>query len=208
MLAERARAAGIPVHAAAATLRRPQAARLLRRLLRARRFDVIHANEAHALTATWMAGAHRHAPVVVSRRVAFRLDASRLARARYRAARCIVAISNFVAKSVVDSGLPASAVRVVYDGVELPPPATGQSRALARQRLQLPAVDPLLGCVGYLLPEKGQESLLRAAFRMKSVPAFLIAACCWLAAMAPAVPAWSGWRTSSAFVLRCSLPVT
>jgi glycosyltransferase involved in cell wall biosynthesis len=162
MLAERAGAAGIPVHAAAATLRRPQAARLLRRLLRDRRFDVIHANEAHALTATWMAGAHRHAPVVVSRRVAFRLDASRLARARYRAARCIVAISNFVAKSVVDSGLPASAVRVVYDGVELPPPATGQSRALARQRLHLPAVDPLLGCVGYLLSEKGQESLLRA----------------------------------------------
>lgn len=162
MLAERAGAAGVAVHAAAATLRRPQAARLLRRLMRERCFDIVHANEAHALTAAWIAGAHRHSSVVVSRRVAFRLDAGRLARARYRAARCIVAISNFVAKCVVDSGLPANAVRVVYDGVELPPPATSQSRVRARQRLQLAAADPLLGCVGYLLPEKGQESLLRA----------------------------------------------
>jgi glycosyltransferase involved in cell wall biosynthesis len=162
VLAERARAAGIPVHLSAATFRRPQAARLLRRLLRERRFDVVHANEAHALTAAWLAGAHRLASVIVSRRVAFRLDRGQLARARYRAARRVLAISNFVAKSVVDSGLPASVVRVVYDGVELPPPAAADSRARARQRLRLAADDPLLGCVGYLLPEKGQESLLRA----------------------------------------------
>ena len=162
VLAERARAAGIPVHLSAAAFRRPQAARLMRRLFRERRFDVVHANEAHALTAAWLAGAHRQAPLVVSRRVAFRLDPSQLALARYRAARRILAISRFVAESVVHSGLPANVVRVVYDGVELPPPAASDVRARARQRLRLAADEPLLGCVGYLLPEKGQESLLRA----------------------------------------------
>jgi glycosyltransferase involved in cell wall biosynthesis len=162
VLAERARAAGIPVHVAAATFHRPQAAWVLRRMLRERRFEIIHANEAHALTAAWLAGAHRRAPVVVSRRVAFPLGAGQLARARYRAARRVLAISNFVAKSVVDSGVPASVVSVVYDGVELPPPAAVDSRMRARQRLRLAANDPLIGCVGYLLPEKGQESLLRA----------------------------------------------
>ena len=162
VLAERARVAGIPVHVAAATFRRPQAAWVLRRILRERRFEIIHANEAHALTAAWLAGAHRRAPVVVSRRVAFPLGAGQLARARYRAARRVLAISNFVAKSVVDSGVPASVVSVVYDGVELPPPAAVDSRTRARQRLRLAANDPLIGCVGYLLPEKGQESLLRA----------------------------------------------
>ena len=178
VLAERARAAGIPVHLSAATFRRPQAARLLRRVLRERQFDIIHANEAHALTAAWLAGAHRRAPLVVSRRVAFRLDGSQLARARYRAARCVLAISNFVAKSVVDSGLPADVVRVVYDGVELPPPALPDLCARARQRLGLSADDPLLGCVGYLLPEKGQESLLRAlpAIRASVPPCRLLLA--------------------------------
>jgi len=161
-LAERARAAGIPVHTAAATLRRLGAARLVRRLLREGPFDVIHANEAHALTAAWLAGAHRQAPVVVSRRVAFPLNASRLARARYQAAWRVLAISRFVAQSVVDSGLPAGVVRVVYDGVEVPPLPTPESRRLARQRWGTAPGELLLGCVGYLLPEKGQESLLRA----------------------------------------------
>ena len=161
-LAERAQAAGIPVHTAAANFRRLGAARLLRRLLRERRFDVVHANEAHALTAAWLAGAHRQAPVVVSRRVAFPLHASRLARARYQSARCVLAISRFVAKSVVDSGLPAGVISVVYDGVAVPPPCSPESRRRACERWGIAPGEPLLGCVGYLLPEKGQESLLRA----------------------------------------------
>lgn len=161
-LAERAQAAGIPVHTAAANFRRLGAARLLRRLLRERRFDVVHANEAHALTAAWLAGAHRQAPVVVSRRVAFPLHANRLARARYQSARCVLAISRFVAKSVVDSGLPAGVISVVYDGVAVPPPCSPESRRRACERWGIAPGEPLLGCVGYLLPEKGQESLLRA----------------------------------------------
>jgi len=161
-LAERTCAAGISTHTTSAALGRLGAARLLRRLLRGRGFDVVHANEAHALTAAWLAGAHRRAPVVVSRRVAFPLNANRLARARYQTARRVLAISRFVAQSVVDSGLPAGVVRVVYDGVEVPPLPTPESRRRARERWGTPAGDPLLGCVGYLLPEKGQESLLRA----------------------------------------------
>ncbi len=161
-LAERARAAGLPVYTAAATFRRVSAARLTRNLLRKLHFDVIHANEAHALTAAWMAGAHRQAPLVVSRRVAFPLNASRLARARYHAARRVLAVSHFVARSVADSGLPAGVVRVVYDGVEAPPPLTPESRQRARGRWGISEAEPLLGCVGYLLPEKGQETLLRA----------------------------------------------
>jgi glycosyltransferase involved in cell wall biosynthesis len=161
-LAERARAAGIRVHTAAATLGRLGAAGLIRRLLREHRFEILHANEAHALTAVWLAGAHRQARVVVSRRVVFPLKGSRLARARYRAARRILAISRFVAQRVEDSGLPAGVVRVVYDGVELPPALTPEARHRARQRWKTAPDEPLLGCVGYLLPGKGQESLLRA----------------------------------------------
>lgn len=161
-LAERAKAAGIAVHEAPTSGRRLGAALRLRRLLREKRFDVLHANEPHALTACWLTGAHRGIPVAAARRVAYPIGRSPIARARYLAARRIIAVSEFVARSVADSGLPSSAIRVVYDGVNLPPLATGDSRQRARERWGVTGDGPLIGCVGYLLPEKGQEFLLRA----------------------------------------------
>jgi glycosyltransferase involved in cell wall biosynthesis len=161
-LAERAKAAGMAVHEAPASGRRLGAALRLRRLLRKTRFDVLHANEPHALTACWLAGAHRRIPLVAARRVAYPIATSPIARARYLAARRIIAVSEFVARSVANSGLPPSAIRVVYDGVNVPPLATDDSRRQARQRWSMTGDGPLIGCVGYLLPEKGQEFLLRA----------------------------------------------
>src|SRR5574337_980624 len=67
-LALRAAAEGIPVHGVGERAARLGAALLLRRLLRRRKFDVLHANEPHALTAAWLAGAHRRLALVVSRR--------------------------------------------------------------------------------------------------------------------------------------------
>jgi glycosyltransferase involved in cell wall biosynthesis len=144
-LAARAAAAGVRVHAAGRAL----APLAIWRLLRAGGFDIVHAHEAHALTAAWLAGAARRSRLVASRRVAYPLARHPLARARYRAAR-IVAVSNFVRESVVASGVPGERVDVVYDGVELP--ATPTARGGARR----------LGMVGYLLPEKGQELAIRA----------------------------------------------
>jgi glycosyltransferase involved in cell wall biosynthesis len=74
----------------------------------------------------------------------------------------VLAVSQFVARSVVESGLSADVVRVVYDGVEVPSLPTSESRERARQRWGTKGGEPLIGCVGYLLPGKGQESLLRS----------------------------------------------
>lgn len=144
-LAGHAQAAGVRVHAVGRT----GAPLAIRKLLRNARFDLVHAHDAHGLTAAWLAGAARRSRLVASRRVAYPLARNSLARARYRAAR-IVAVSNFVRDSVVESGLPAGQVDVVYDGVELPPPTPTRSPAR------------LLGSVGYLLPEKGHELPVRA----------------------------------------------
>ncbi|HXN45319.1 MAG TPA: glycosyltransferase family 4 protein [Bryobacteraceae bacterium] len=135
-LAVRALAAGVKVHP-------------LWHLLHAEPYALVHCHDAHGLTAAWAAGAARQSRLVASRRVAYPLARNPLAKARYRAAR-IVAVSNFVRASVIASGVPAAQVDVVYDGVELPelaPPPSASRR---------------LGCVGYLLPEKGQELLIRA----------------------------------------------
>jgi L-malate glycosyltransferase len=161
-LARRAAQAGIQVHEVGTRAKRWRAALLLRKLLSENKFDVVHANEPHALTAAWFAGAHKRVPVVASRRVAYPLQANAIARNRYWATSRILAVSRFVAASVVGSGIPADKVEVVYEGVEVPSIPTPQARERARQRWDVAANERLLGCVGYLLPEKGQESVLRA----------------------------------------------
>ena len=160
-LAARARAEGIPTYTVSGRAARWRAARLLRRLLAEHRFDVVHANEPHALTAAWLAGAHRRIPLVASRRIALPLQQNFISLARYRAARRIVAISRFVAESVIASGLPRERVEVVYDGVEMPAPPSPEARRQARHLWGAAENEILLGCVGYLLPEKGQDFLIR-----------------------------------------------
>jgi glycosyltransferase involved in cell wall biosynthesis len=86
--------------------------------------------------------------------------------ARYRAITRIIAISQFVARSVEDSGIDPARIAVVYDGVAVPPPVTTdereRARNVARARWGVGEGDRLLGCVSHLSPEKGQEVLLRA----------------------------------------------
>jgi glycosyltransferase involved in cell wall biosynthesis len=100
--------------------------------------------------------------MVVSRRVAYPLGTGWPARARYRAAACVFAISRFVAQSLSASGLDPDRVRLLHEGVELPRLTSQEERRQARARWGVAEDESLLGCVGYLLPEKGQETLLRA----------------------------------------------
>jgi glycosyltransferase involved in cell wall biosynthesis len=161
-LARRAEAASVLVHTVGTTARRIAAAYLLRGLLLKQNYDLLHANEPHALTAVWLAGGHPKVPVVFSRRVAYPLGRSRLARKRYEKVDRMIAISDFVAKSVVDSGIPPEKMAIVHEGVEVPPLAFPEARKSARQRWGIAEAEMLVGCVGYLLPEKGHEFALRA----------------------------------------------
>jgi glycosyltransferase involved in cell wall biosynthesis len=134
-LGERARAVGVMVHEVGGRL---SAGLLLRRI---GAFDVVHCHDAHSLTAAWLAGVKP----VVSRRVAYPIS-----RRRYLRTKRIIAVSQFVKRSVVACGIPDEQVDVVCDGVTIP-----DKPALVGPGL-------LLGCVGWLLPEKGQELLIRA----------------------------------------------
>lgn len=161
-LARRGRAVGIPVHEVSRAFAGAAAAPALRRLLADGRFSVLHANEPHALTAAWLARAHRSVSVFASRRVAYPLRNERLALARYRAATKIIAISQFVREQAAASGLPREKFCVIYEGEDVPPEVTPAERAAARERWKIPAEAPLLGCVSVLAPDKGQEELIRA----------------------------------------------
>ena len=161
-LAERAQTAGIPVHYVSRGLFRLPAALRIRQLISTRRFDCIHANEAHAVSAAWLARAHKHLPFVISRRVGYPIGKSRIARARYQAASRIVANSQWVADQAASSGAPREKITVIYEGAEIPPRFTPEQRQKARARWRISPDTPLLGCVGVLLPDKGQDWLIRA----------------------------------------------
>jgi glycosyltransferase involved in cell wall biosynthesis len=166
-LGERAREGGVNVHFVSRGLFRVPAALKIRELVRGGGFDLVHANEAHAVSAVWLAGAHKHIPFLISRRVGYPIGKSRVSRARYEVATRIIANSNWVAEQAGNSGAPRDKLTVVYEGAEIPPLFTEAQRSAARSRWGISGDSPLLGCVGVLLPDKGQEWLIRALAELK-----------------------------------------
>ncbi len=71
-------------------------------------------------------------------------------------------ISEWVAGILAKSGIPQEQMTVVYEGVEVSRLPSPQIRHAARARWGITDESPLIGCVGVLLPDKGQDSLIRA----------------------------------------------
>jgi L-malate glycosyltransferase len=161
-LGERAAKAGTRVHTISRGMLRLPAAMKIRKLLAEGRFDLIHPNESHALTAAWLARAHSRVPMIISRRVGYPLGKSAVARARFLAAQRIIANSNWVAEQARASGAPLEKIAVVYEGVEIPALPTAELRQRARNGWGVSPDQILLGCVGVFLPDKGQEWIIRA----------------------------------------------
>jgi glycosyltransferase involved in cell wall biosynthesis len=166
-IASRAQAAGIRVHAVSDRARRIGAAGRLRQLIRGTRFDLVHANEAHALTAAWLARAHSHVPLVAARRVVFPLSRSPISLARYRAAARIVAISQAVRSELLAAGLDAKRIEVVPDGVEIPEPISPEARLHARERWGFRTDEVVIVNAGALSAEKGHALLIEAFARLQ-----------------------------------------
>src|ERR1700744_2384517 len=172
-LGERAAARGVTVHTVPRRTTRISAALKIHELLKStnpdpevnvddRKFALVHANEAHAVPSAWLARAHRRVPLVISRRVGFPLKEDNFARSRSPAATRIFPISEWVAGILVKSGIPQDRMTVVYEGVEISRLPSPQIRHAARARWGVTDESPLIGCVGVLLPDKGQDSLVRA----------------------------------------------
>jgi glycosyltransferase involved in cell wall biosynthesis len=162
VLGHRAAKAGICVHHVSRGMLRLPAAGKIGKLLNEERFDLVHVNESHALTAAWLARAHRRVPLIVSRRVGYPLGQSRLAKARYFAAQKIIANSQWVAERAAGSGAPKEKITVVYEGVGIPGLPTAEEKRNARERWGITPDQILIGCVGVLSPDKGQEWVIRA----------------------------------------------
>ena len=97
----------------------------MRSLLAASRgADLIHAHDARAHTL----GCLFLKPLIVSRRVAFPIRRGLLSRWKYRRASHFIAVSEFVRRMLLASGVDAARISVVHDGVPIPPPAGSAHR--------------------------------------------------------------------------------
>lgn len=166
-LARRAAALGIRVHTVGRPFRRGKMALLLRRVVRTQTVDLIHINEPHSLTAAWLAGIHKIRPLVISRRVGYPLQTNPFSLRRFRAASRIIANSQWVAKQLAAAGIPSKRVEVVHEGVKIPAIFSMATIQSARRHWNIEKSTMLLGCVGALLPDKGQEWLIRTLAKLR-----------------------------------------
>lgn len=83
--------------------------------------DIIHAHDARSHS---YAAALARAPLVVSRRVAFPVKTAWTSRWKYRQPALFLAVSRYVAGKLLEAGVPANKIEVVYDGVQPMAPST------------------------------------------------------------------------------------
>src|SRR6267143_741137 len=161
-LANRASESEITVHQVPRLGLRGWAARAVRGLIARRRFELVHLNEPHALTAAWLARAHRRVPLLLSRRIGFPLQRNAVSQARYGAVERFIANSKNVAQSLIDSDIAAERISIVNEGVEIFPLRTPEQRSSARKHWGVREGEFLFGCVSVFVPEKGQRHLIEA----------------------------------------------
>ncbi len=80
--------------------------------------DLAHAHDARSHT---LAACLARLPLLASRRVAFPIGRGWLSRWKYRQAAHYIAVSEFVKRGMIGSGIPAEKISVVHDGVPLLP---------------------------------------------------------------------------------------
>lgn len=80
--------------------------------------ELVHCHDAHAHTFAWLAS---RAPFVVSRRVTFSIKNTWFSAQKYASARLFLCVSKAVAEVLRAAGVPEKRLRVVYDGVDVPP---------------------------------------------------------------------------------------
>jgi L-malate glycosyltransferase len=171
-LAERvAQLGGIAVRRVPKIGMRMWGALAIRKLMQEKKFDLLHLNEPHALTAAWLAKAQRALPMVLSRRIGFPLKKTWIAEARYGALSKFLANCKDVEQSLVRSGVAPERIAIVNEGVELPPKTLLIEREKARAKWGIKKEEFLFGCVGVFVPEKGQRHLIGAvAILQKQFP--------------------------------------
>ena len=128
--------------------------------------DVIHAQTSDAHTHAWLARRLiSHAPpLVVSRRVAFRVRSDVLSLLKYRTGVArYIPISTAAAASLDDVGVPAADMTIIPSGIDVKAFGEAKGSPAIRESWGFGEGNIVVGTVGAFEREKGHQVLVRAA---------------------------------------------
>jgi len=177
-LAQRAVEAGLEVVACAPGFEAdPRVALRLRRFIRNRRIDLVHAHTAHAVGLGAVATIVSGIPLVAARRVDFHLRANLGTRWKYGHANAVIAISRAVATILATDGIDRAKIAIVPDGTDVHR-RTVPASASALAALGVKQGAPLVVQVAQLVPHKDPVNFVRAVAaardRVPSLQALLV----------------------------------
>lgn len=177
-LAQRAAAAGIAVVPCAPAFEGdPVAVVKLRAAIRDLGVGVVHAHTGHTVSLGALATLGTRIPLVVARRVDFRLRDNVGTRWKYHRAAAVIAISNAVADVVARSGIPRARLHVVPDGADLQRqirPATEATLGALGVAPGAPLVVQVSQLVGHKDPVTFARAIARARRRVPALHALLV----------------------------------
>ena len=166
-LAARATAVGLEiVDCSPASEIDPRAAWRLRRVIREREINLVHAHTAHAVAVAAVATLGTGVPVIVARRVDFPLRNNAGTRWKYGRAAAIVAVSRAVADVLQRGGIASNRIHVVPDGVDVHRRVTPASRETL-EALGVPRSAPVVVQVAQLVGHKDPLNFVRAMARVR-----------------------------------------
>jgi glycosyltransferase involved in cell wall biosynthesis len=143
---------------------------LLSKDIRARNIEIVHTYGFYANVFAVPAAKLARRPVIVAgvRDTGVYLTPvmRRFQRAACRLADCVIANSNAVRDWLVNDGLNAKRIRVIRNGIAIPPKTGDTVTFRVRRELGIPFDDAVVATVCRLTPSKGLENLLRAAARV------------------------------------------
>ena len=170
ILWERARAAGIDVVAVETRSElNPLAIAKLSLVTLRRSADIIHAHRAHAHTLGLLAAVATGRPFVVSRRVSFKPKGNLGSRIKYgsRFVTRVIAVSKGVKDVLVEYGVPASRIAVIYSGSDPRVYHGGLDGTALREEFGIGGDEPLVGKVAnFYHGWKGHDTFLAAGARV------------------------------------------
>lgn len=141
------------------------AAMQLKKINTKERFDLLHLHDSTAHTIGYMASLFGvRSPMVLSRKVVFRIKSSLLTQLKYNAdcIKKIICVSEAVRQLVISSVKRNERVCLVHEGIEPPDTSSVQQYTLPADVLS-PHFDHLVGYVAALTEEKDHETFLQVA---------------------------------------------
>ena len=137
----------------------------LRRQLRERQFDIVHAHDGNSQTISFRASIGLPVRRVASRLVAFTPRHPLIHRWKYsRTCHGVIALSQSVRQVLLAAGVPDSRIEVIVPGIEMPGGLPGpEVRSAARARWGFSGDEFVVGHAAAFTHEKGQDVALQAA---------------------------------------------